>query len=180
MAICRRSSGARAASTRGGSELFSLRDQGLARVIYTTKGDARFSCNGTLTASGEFVRKYPSLTQRVVNTYVRAAKWLADRQADPSEAFQLWTRSGQRFSEFKEDWQGDVIKDRASPLLDAYISARYAEAIEDARRYGLIRKDFSFEPWVDSQFLANALEREHLSTFWSPLGAPQPVATARK
>lgn len=159
------------------SDLFSLRDQGLARVIYTTKGESQFSCNGTLTGSGEFIRKYPSITQRVVNTYVRAAKWLADRQADPSEAFQLWTRSGQRFSEFKEDWQGDVIKDRASPLIDAYLLGRYTDAIADARRYGLIRKSFDVEPWVDTRFLAHALEESQLGTFWTPL-APQRASTA--
>jgi sulfonate transport system substrate-binding protein len=157
-----------------GSDLFSLRDQGLARVIYSTKGDGRYTCNGTLTASNDFVTRYPAITKRVVKVYVRAAKWLADHQQDPSEAYQLWTRSGQRFSDFKEDWQGEAIKEKANPLIDPYLVDRYEGAIADAKRYGLIRKTFDFKPWVDASFLGQVLEEEGLSAYWAPL---QPVAT---
>jgi sulfonate transport system substrate-binding protein len=151
-----------------GSDLFSLRDQGVARVIYSTKGDGRFTCNGTLTASGDFINKYPSLTKRVVRVYVRASKWLADHQQDPSEAYQLWTRSGQRFSDFKEDWQGEQIKEKASPLIDPYLTARYEGAIEDAKRYGLIRNHFEFKPWADPSFLQQVLEEDKLGGYWTP------------
>lgn len=152
-----------------GSDLFSLRDQGLARIIYATKGDPRYTCNGTLTASGDFIRKYPGITKRVVKVYVKAAKWLGDHQQDPSEAFQLWTRSGQRFSDFKEDWQGELIKERASPLLDPYVVGRYTGAIADAKRYGLIRTPFDFQPWVDASFLTQVLAEESLKEYWTPL-----------
>jgi sulfonate transport system substrate-binding protein len=157
-----------------GSDLFSLRDQGVARIIYATKGDPRLTCNGTLTASGDFVKKYPSITKRVVKVYVQASRWLAERQQDPSEAFQLWTRSGQRFSDFKEDWQGEQIKERASPLLDAYLFSRYEGSIADAKRYGLIRNTFDFRPWVDSSFLDQVLQEQGLTNFW-----PQQAAVAQ-
>lgn len=165
-----------------GSDLFSLRDQGVARIIYSTKGDPRLTCNGTLTASGDFVRKYPSITKRVVKVYIQASKWLADRQQDASEAFQLWTHSGQRFSDFKEDWQGEQIKEKASPLLDAYLTSRYEGSIVDAKRYGLIRSTFDFKPWVDSSFLQQVLQEQGLAAYWAeqpavPQGAPRPVAS---
>jgi sulfonate transport system substrate-binding protein len=150
----------------GMSDLFSLRDQGVARVIYISKGDASVTCNGTLTGTASFVNKYPDLTKRVVKVYVQASKWLADRQADSSEAFQLWTRSGVRFTDYKEDWQGDAFKERASPLLDAYIVSRYDRAIGDAKRYGLIRNSFQFEPWAERRFLDEVLKEEGLQGFW--------------
>jgi sulfonate transport system substrate-binding protein len=165
-----------------GSDLFSLRDQGLARVIYSTKGDGRYTCNGTLTASSDFVRKYPSVTKRVVKVYVRAAKWLADHQQDPSEAYQLWSRSGQRFSDFKEDWQGELIKEKANPLIDPYLEARYQGAIADAKRYGLIRTAFELKPWIDASFLQQVLQEEGLNGYWTELPAVTgPIAqVARK
>jgi len=150
----------------GMSDLFSLRDQGLARVIYLSKGDASVTCNGTLTGSASFIQKYPAHTKRVVKVYVAASKWLADRQADSAEAFQLWTRSGVRFSDFKEDWQGDAFKERASPLLDAYVISRYGRAIADAKRYGLIRNTFAFDPWTDRRFLDEVLKEQGLQNFW--------------
>jgi hypothetical protein len=66
------------------------------------------------------LRKYPEHTQRVVEVYVAAFKWLADRQSDSAQAFQLWTRSGVRSTDFEEDWQGDAFKERARTLLDPY------------------------------------------------------------
>jgi sulfonate transport system substrate-binding protein len=165
-----------------GSDLFSLRDQGVARIIYSTKGDGRLTCNGTLTASSDFIHKYPSLTKRVVKVYVQASKWLAEHQQDASEAFQLWTRSGQRFSDFKEDWQGEVIKEKASPLIDAYLVNRYEGSIADAKRYGLIRNTFDFKPWVDASFLEQVLREQGLSNYWTeqPASAPIPPQVASK
>lgn len=150
----------------GMSDLFSLRDQGIARVVYLSKGDASVTCNGTLTGTADFINKYPEHTKRVVKVYVAASKWLADRQADSSEAFQLWTRSGVRFSDFKEDWQGDAFKERASPLIDAYVVSRYNQAVADAKRYGLIRNTFQLEPWTDRRFLDAVLKEQGLQEFW--------------
>lgn len=158
----------------GMSDLFSLRDQGLARVIYLSKGDGSVSCNGTLTGAASFINKYPEHTKRVVKVYVAASKWLADRQADSAEAFQLWTRSGVRFSDFKEDWQGDAFKERASPLLDPYVVSRYNRAIADAKRYGLVRNTFEFEPWTERRFLDEVLKEQGLDNFWSAQPAIQP------
>ena len=158
----------------GMNDLFSLRDQGIARVIYLSKGDASVTCNGTLTGTADFIKKYPDLTKRVVKVYVAASKWLADRQADSSEAFQLWTRSGVRFSDFKEDWQGDNFKERASPLIDAYVTSRYNRAIADAKRYKLIRNTFPIEPWTDRHFLDEVLKEQGLQDFWQPQAAVAP------
>lgn len=153
----------------GQADLFSLRDQGLARVIYNTKGDPRFTCNGTLTATSSFIQKYPALTKRVVKVYVQASKWLADHQQDPAEAFQLWSRSGTRFTDFKEDWSGENFRNKGSPLVDPYVISRYNLAIADSKRFGLIRNTFQFDSWTDLSFLQQVLKEEGLENYWQPL-----------
>ena len=155
----------------GLSDVLSLRDQGVARVIYSTKGDPRFTCNSTIVGSEDFIRKYPAYTKRFVRQYVLASKWLSDQEKDPSEAYRLWSKSGTPFSIFKEDWAGESIKEKNSPLVDAYTIARYKSSIADAKRYGLIKNTFDFEPWVDSSFLNEVLKEEKLEDFWKPLPA---------
>jgi len=152
----------------GLSDLLQLRDQGVARIIYTTKGDPRLTCNSTIIGSSDFIEKYPDITKRVVRTYVRGAKWLADREGAPTDVFRLWTRSGNPFSAFREDWQGQSIKAANSPLIDPYLLSRYKRSISDAKRYGLIRETFDVEPWVDRRFLDAVLKEEKLEGFWTP------------
>jgi sulfonate transport system substrate-binding protein len=156
----------------GLSDLLQLRDQGVARILYTTKGDPRFTCNSTIVGSADFIAKYPEETKRVVRRYVRAAKWLADKESGNSaELFRLWTRSGTPFSAFREDWQGQSIKAANSPLIDDYVSSRYTRSIADAKRYGLVRETFAFEPWVERRFLNEVLKEEGLQDFWTPAPA---------
>jgi sulfonate transport system substrate-binding protein len=150
----------------GGNELFQLRDQGAAKIIYTTKDKPQFTCNTTILASDEFVSKYPEQVKRIVRQYVQAAKWLADNEQNPADAYRLWTKSGVPFASFKEDNRGQSLRQALSPLVDPYLIDRYKNSISDAKRYGLIRNDFQFEPWVDTSFLEAVLKEEGLENFW--------------
>ncbi|MET0341926.1 MAG: ABC transporter substrate-binding protein [Polyangiales bacterium] len=152
----------------GLQDILQLRDQGAVRIIYSTKGDPRFTCNSTIIGNEDFIKKYPDVTKRFVRTHVRAAKWLADREKDPNEAFKLWTRSGTPFSNFREDAKGESVKERNSPLIDPYLVHRYKQSIQDAKRYGLIRNPFELEPWIDRSYLDQVLKEEKLENFWSP------------
>ncbi|MEY2934258.1 MAG: hypothetical protein RL033_5007, partial [Pseudomonadota bacterium] len=77
--------------------------------------------------------------------------------------------------------QGEQIKEKASPLLDAYLASRYEGSIADAKRYGLIRSAFDFKPWVDASFLEQVLQEQGLSTYWAAQPAvtqsPRPIAS---
>jgi len=150
----------------GGYELFQLRDQGAAKIIYSTKDKPQFTCNCTILASDEFVSKYPEQVKRIVRQYVLAAKWVADNEQNPADAYRLWTKSGVPFASFKEDSRGQSLRYALSPLVDPYLIDRYKHSIADAKRYGLIRNDFQFEPWVDTSFLEAVLKEEKLESFW--------------
>ncbi|HVZ31854.1 MAG TPA: ABC transporter substrate-binding protein, partial [Polyangiaceae bacterium] len=163
----------------GWTEYLSLRDQGLARLLYVTDQTDLFSYRHcTFIGSEDFIRKYPEITKRVVKTVVLAAKWLSDQDANPAPVFQLWTRSGVTFANFKEDLGTRSLKVQSSPLLDPYLVSQYNENIEEAKRYGLIRNTFRFEDWEEPHFLQDVLKELDLQNYWVSYGTdgkPQPV-----
>jgi sulfonate transport system substrate-binding protein len=155
----------------GWTEYLSLRDQGIARILYTTDAnDASSYRHASFVGSEDFIRRYPEHTKRVVKTLVLAAKWLSDQEANPAPVYQLWTRSGVTFANFKEDLGQTSLKVLSSPLLDEYIQTQYNANIQEAKRYGLIRKTFAFEEWVEPRFLNEVLHELNLERYWVPYG----------
>jgi sulfonate transport system substrate-binding protein len=150
----------------GGSDVLSLRDQGVAKVIYTTRGDPRFLRHGVFTGTEQFISRYPEITQRIVNRLVAASKEISDHDANPSSVFQLWTKSGVQFSNYKEDYQGISLKLTSSPLLDPYIVSQFKTKVSLAKHYGLIKEAFDFESLIDRRFLNKALKDQGLESYW--------------
>jgi sulfonate transport system substrate-binding protein len=46
------------------------------------------------------------------------------------------------------------------------VTSPYGRAIADAKRYGLIRNTFEFEPWAERRFLDEVLKEQGLLNFW--------------
>jgi sulfonate transport system substrate-binding protein len=156
----------------GGSDYLALRDQGVSKVIFTTRGGhPGFLRHSSVVASQSFIDQYTQITQRVVNTIVAAAKWISDHDTNPTPVFQVWTKSGVQFNDYKEDFSGSSLKLRSSPLIDEYITSQYKRSIADAKRFGLIRNEFSFESWTETRFLREALRTQKLEGYWTPHGA---------
>lgn len=156
-------------ATLGGTDYLRLRDQGISRIIYTTRGqDPDLTSNGSLVAAQEFLDKYPEITKRVLKVIVLANKYIAD--APPVQIYQLWTKSGTTFASFREDYQGEDVKYRNSPLLDPYHAARYKLQIREAKRLGLTRQEFSYDQWVEPKFLNAAIKELGLENFWQQRG----------
>jgi sulfonate transport system substrate-binding protein len=155
----------------GGPDYLNLRDQGVSRIVFSTKGgDAKLTSNGLFLGSQDFIDKYPDITLRVVKQLVLAAKFLADSEKDPTPVFQLWTKSGFTFSGFKEDWKGEDLKYRTSPLVDTYVASRYRLQIDEAQRFGLTRRGFSFDEWTELRFIKQALQELGLGDYWKQRG----------
>jgi sulfonate transport system substrate-binding protein len=153
----------------GQADWLGLQDQGVSRVIFTTKGgEAKLTSNGLFLGSDDFIHKYPDITKRVLKAFVLTTKWLADNEKEPTPIFQLWTKSGNTFTSFKRDWQGENLKYKTSPLVDPYVASRYKLQIDEAKRLGLTRTTFSFDEWVDTSFLNQALKELNLQDFWQP------------
>ena len=153
----------------GSSDYLGLRDQGVARILFSTRGgNPALTSNTLFLGADAFTNKYPEHTKRVVKTLLLAAKWLADQEKDPLPVFQLWTRTGFTFSSYREDWQGESIKYKLSPLLDLYVYARYNFQIGEAKRLGLVRNTFDFADFADPSFLNAALKELNLQDYWLP------------
>lgn len=157
----------------GGSDVLSLRDQGVARLVYTTRGDPRFLRHGVFTATEQFINQYPEIVQRVVKQLVIASKWISDHDANPTPVFQLWTKSGVQFANYKEDYAGTSLKLSASPLIDPYIVSQIKAKVTLAKNFALIKNTFDFESLIDRRFLNKALKDTGLEGYWpqvSPSG----------
>jgi sulfonate transport system substrate-binding protein len=163
----------------GWTEYLSLRDQGVARMLYATAAsDATLYRHASFVGSEDFIQRYPEHTKRVVKVLVLAAKWQSDQEANPAPVYQLWTRSGVTFANYKEDLGPTSLKVLSSPLLDEYLVTQYDANIQEAKRYGLIRKTFSFEEWAEPRFLNEVLRELQLDGYWVPYGKdgkPKPL-----
>jgi sulfonate transport system substrate-binding protein len=155
----------------GGNDLLSLRDQGAAKIVYRSQGDPRFLRHCSWVGTEDFITKYPEITKRVIKTLVLAAKWMADQEANPTVVYNLWTKSGVRFADYKEDFQGQSLKALASPLLDEYLVSQYRKQISEAKRFGLIKNTPNIDAWIEPRFLKQALKELQLEHYWTPVDA---------
>jgi sulfonate transport system substrate-binding protein len=153
----------------GGADYLRQRDQGLTRIVYTTRGaDPAETSNSSFVASEKFLARYPQHTVRVLKVLAKEAKFLSEAQ--PVQVFQLWTKTGTTFSSFREDLAGEDFKYRYSPLLDAYHASRYDLQISSAKRLNLTRTTFDYKAWVEPKYLNQALQELGLSDYWQPRG----------
>ncbi len=155
----------------GNYGLLLLAAQGLARIAYSTKGDnPAFERQSTLIADDSFVRANPDLTQKIVTALVKAADWSSQEQ-NRDALFDIWARTGRPASAYKADFDGQTLKYRNSPLIDAYLIEAYRTQARQAKEYGLIRRDVDVDGWFDSQFLIVALKQFDLGHEWTPYDA---------
>ena len=117
---------------------------------------------GTSRAAGSV----SSTTAPCLRTYVRTAKWVSDQESNPTDVFNLFTKSGIPFASFKSDWVGESFKVKVSPRIDEYLRRRYRANVQDALKFGLIRKDFNIDSWFDPSLLEQVLKEENLSGYW--------------
>ncbi|MDB4975734.1 MAG: transporter substrate-binding protein [Myxococcaceae bacterium] len=152
----------------GGNNLLATRDQGVSRVVYATRGDPRFLRQASFIGNEEFIKKYPSITKRVVKTLVQAAKWISDQEKSPAAVYQLWTKSGVRYSDWREDLREQNLKELSSPLLDPYFVTQYEAQVAQAKKFGLIRNTFDVKSWIEPRFLNEVLKELNLQDYWKP------------
>jgi sulfonate transport system substrate-binding protein len=159
----------------GDYTLLALRDQGTVKILYNTKQDPAYARHSTIVATQSFIDKYPDITKRLLRVAVQTAKWVSDQEKGAIPLYQLWSKSGYPYSAFREDFEGLSVKTSSSPLIDGYLKSQYKRAIEDAKRFGLIRNTVDFDSWVEPRFLNEILKELNLEHYWQecdPSGKP--------
>ena len=152
--------------TFGSIELLGLRDRGIVSIPYSTRADsAKFGRHSAIFVTASFEQAHPELVQRVVNAFVKAARFGAD-ESNRSAVFDLWSKSGYPVHAFTEDFEGERLANRLTPLLDPYLIGRYTDLAARVHEYGLIRKEIDVQSWFAPQYLEAALKAQHLEHFW--------------
>ncbi len=157
-------------------DLFKLRDQGHVKVVWSAAQDSyRFTRQTVLLADDEFARQQPAIVQRVVDTVVRTAAQYSneERRAD---LFAEWGKAEYPEKTWREDFIGQPLRLRLSPLLDPFLVARYQDAAEESLRLKLIRSKPEVESWFDRRFLNAALKAQKLEGFWPEYGVDGQLA----
>ena len=150
----------------GGSEYLDLAKRGVVKIVYSTgNDDPRLGRNTALYVTEGFEKAHPDYTQKVVNAFVKAARFAAD-EANREPLFEIWAKSGLPASNFAADFDGERLARRITPLIDDFIVARYKSQVERAKAYGLIKKDVDVDAWLEPKYLKQALRDLGLEHFW--------------
>lgn len=151
----------------GGYEWFKVRDQGLAKVVYSTQGrDPALTRQAALLVRNEFEQANPAEVQRVVDVFVRAAHWSSEEK-NRDELFRIWARSGTPVASWTAEFDKQPLAQRNSPLADDFIVARYKAVVGDALKLKLIRREVTVDDWFDTRYLKAALKKQGLEGYWS-------------
>jgi sulfonate transport system substrate-binding protein len=161
-------------------ELFKLRDQKKIRVIYSSANDSPiYTRQAHLLVTDAFAQKYPDATRRVVKGLVKAARWGSD-EANRAEVYRTWALMGIPEAHWIEEEAGRSLRDRLSPIMDAFFVARYKDVVAQSQRLRLSRGTFDVERWVDRSFLDAALRELKLEGYWRQFDADgKPIASAK-
>lgn len=164
----------------GGYEYFKVRDAGLAKIIYATQGqDPSFTRQASLLVRDDFAREHPEAVQRVVDVFVKAARWASD-ESNRDALFRLWEKSGTPYASWQAEFDQQSLATRNSPLLDDFIVGRYKAVANDALKAKLIRREISVDGWFDPSFLQNALKSQGLASYWTSYDASGLAAATDK
>ncbi|MFT4191527.1 MAG: ABC transporter substrate-binding protein [Comamonas sp.] len=160
----------------GGYEWFKVRDQGLAKIIYSTQGkDPAFTRQAALLVREDFIAGHEAQVQTVVDVFVRAAKWSSD-EANRDALFTIWAASGVPKASWAAEFENQSLATRNSPLVDDFVLDRYRAVVKDALALKLIRRDVSIDGWFDTRFLDAALKKQGLEHYWTRYDAKgQPI-----
>lgn len=161
-------------------EQFVLRDKGAAKVVWSAAQDSyRFTRQTVLLASDDFAARQPALVQRVVDVIVRTARHYSD-ESRRGEVFAEWGKAELPEKYWREDFIGQPLRVRLSPLLDPFLVARYKDAADEAFKLKLIRSKPEIDSWFDRRFLDAALKAQKLEGYWPEYAADGQLAGSRQ
>lgn len=147
-------------------ELFVLRDKGIAKIVYSAREESyRFTRQTALLTTDTFAAKYPKLVERVVKVSVKSARDYSD-ESKRDILFAQWGKAQVPEKYWREDFVGEPLRTRLSPLLDPFLVARYKDAYQQALDLKLVRGKADIDSWFDRRYLNAALKELKLEDYW--------------
>jgi sulfonate transport system substrate-binding protein len=152
------------------AEVLTLRQKGIADVVYSTKGQPQLSSYNGLVATDSFVQKYPETLTRLIKVYVKADQWTGD-PANRKEVVRIWAMGPLPNLYAEEDYDDRPWSERFSPLFDPLLVQHYKRTQDQIAEQGLLRGPrVDIDQWIDARFLNVALKELGLEKYWAPLG----------
>ena len=146
--------------------LFELRDKGLAKVVWSAAQDSyKYTRQTALLVSDDFARRQPDAVQRVVTALVKVAHRYSDEDRR-AELFEKWGKTEYPDQVWREDFIGQPLRVRQSPLLDAFLVERYRDSARESLQLKLIRHQPEIDSWFDRSYLNAALKELRLENYW--------------
>lgn len=165
-------------------QLFALRDKGLARIVWSAAQDNyRFTRQTVVLGTDEFIENHPQIVQRVVDVVVRTTRQYSE-ESRRAELFDEWGKAEYPAAVWREDFVGQPLRVRLSPLLDPFLVDIYKQSAKDAHELKLVRSLPEIDSWFDRRFLDAALKAQKLEGYWPAYAAnghligSQPAAAA--
>jgi sulfonate transport system substrate-binding protein len=163
----------------GSQQLLDLESKGTVRIIYSTRNDPpAFTSNSAFFVMDAFERQHPEITYRVVKALVKAAAWASD-ETNREAVFATWALSGVPAAIYRAEFEGQPVKYRNSPLIDAFLVNFYKEQVAAAKQLGYIRRDVDVDRWIEPTYLQRALGEFKLEHYWEPYDADGSVRPER-
>lgn len=153
----------------GSAVLLKQRNQGLARIVGSTRSEPGFTGQSLMLVTERFAQAQPDAVNKVVRTLVRSAHW-ASEPAHREAVLSIWARGGTPAEVWREEFEGAAFAARLGPALDPFLTSRLALAVEDARRFKLIRRGIDVEAWIAREPVQAALAGLALQDYWPPYG----------
>ncbi|MET0533282.1 MAG: ABC transporter substrate-binding protein [Steroidobacter sp.] len=149
--------------------LLALRDRGIVNIPVSTKQlDGAGSLQGGLVGAQAFLHQHPDVTTRVVKTVLVASRWLSTEENRQAQVQLVASQSSYPAAAIEESLRGSNLAFVYSPLLDGYFLDNFKRNVELARQFGLIRRTFDVNAWVDDRYLSAALQQLGWQNAWKP------------
>jgi sulfonate transport system substrate-binding protein len=146
--------------------LFDLRDKGQAKVVWSAAQDSyKYTRQTAMLVADDFARQYPQAVQRVVTAIVKVAHKYSD-ESRRAELFEKWGKAEYPDKVWREDFIGQPLRVRQSPLLDPFLVERYRDSARESAELKLIRSAPEIDSWFDRSFLNAALKELRLENYW--------------
>lgn len=151
----------------GSPTLFSLQRRGLAKIIYTTKGDnPAYGRNSHVLVQEAFEQGNRELTGRIIVSFLRAADW-ASREENREALFEIWGKSGFPVENYRDDFAGLPLTVRNTPIIDDFLQAQYRIQAEQALEHRLVRRRVNTADWFDTSYQEAGLRELGLERRWT-------------
>lgn len=149
--------------------VLALRDKGIVRIVLSSNDlDGIGSLQGAFIGAQAFLAQHPNAALRVVKTVLGASYWLSQEANREAQIQLVAAQSSYPIKAVAEAIRDADLAFHFSPLLDKYFLDNFRRNIALAKQFGLIRRTFEVDPWIDRTYLGTALNQLGWTDVWRP------------